>query len=654
MSEACCGPSPAGPAPSQRSGITVPGAGPFLSRHEAWVIGGAGALIALGAGTGATGHAVLSATACVAAILMTGLPPARRALRSIRRRVLDINALMLIAVTGAVVLGEFVEAASVLWLFGIAEALEARSLQRARDAIRALMRVAPTVARVRRGHEERTVPVEDVQVGETVIVRPGDRIPIDGVVVAGLSAVDQAPVTGESRPIEKEAGDLVYAGTINGTGALEVDVTRPAADSTIARIIHLVEAAQARRAPVQAFVDRFARRYTPAVVLLAIVVAVVPPLLAGGEARAWGTWAYRALALLVVACPCALVISTPVALVSALTAAARAGVLIKGGVFLERLGAIRCVAFDKTGTLTSGAVMVTHIHGVDGASADGVLSVAAALEARSEHPIGRAIVDEARGAGVAVALSAGYRALPGLGAEATVAESLAVVGSHRLFEERRLCSPALHERVVDLVGRGATPVLVGHRGTALGVIGLRDELRDGGREVVTALRREGVTRIALLTGDTKVNGDITAAASGVDEVHAELLPEDKVRVVGELRARFGPVAMVGDGINDAPALASADVGVVMGVAGTGVAIETADVALMSDQLDRLPYALRLGRATVRNVRTNIAIALGLKLAFVALAAAGLATLWMAILADTGASLLVTANSLRLLRMGVRS
>jgi len=325
-------------------------------------------------------------------------------------------------------------------------------------------------------------------------------------------------------------------------------------------------------------------------------------------------------------------------------------VLIKGGAFLERLGAIRCVAFDKTGTLTRGDVMVTHVHGVDGTSAHGVLSVAAALESRSEHPIGRAIVHEARGAGVAVATSVAFRALPGFGAEATVDEALAVVGSHRLFEERQLCTPSLHARVEDLVGRGATAVLVGHRGAALGVIGLRDELRDGGRDVVTALRAEGVTRVALLTGDTRINGDLTGASAGLDEVHAELLPEDKVRVVGELRSRYGPVAMVGDGINDAPALASADVGVVMGVAGTGVAIETADVALMSDELHRLPFALRLGRATMRNVRTNIALALGMKLAFVALAAAGFATLWMAVLADTGASLLVTANSLRLLRV----
>jgi Cd2+/Zn2+-exporting ATPase len=640
VSAECCG----APVQAGRAAVTSPAP---RSRRDVWLIAAGGFLVLLGMAAGMSGLSVWSGAACLSAIAVNGVLPARRALRSIRKRALDINALMVIAVLGAVALGEFVEAASVLWLFGIAELLESRSLHRAREAIRSLLTDAPTSARVWRDGAEVVVPVEAVRIGDLVLVRPGDRIPVDGTVSAGVSAVNQAPITGESRPVEKTIDEGVFAGTINGTGALEIVATREASDSTIARIIHLVEQAQARRAPIQTFVDRFARRYTPAVTLLALVVAVTPPLAFGG---AWDVWTYRALALLVVACPCALVISTPVAMVSALTAAARSGVLIKGGAYLERLGAVRCVAFDKTGTLTSGDVTVTDVHAVDGASADGVLSVAAALEARSEHPIGRAIVHQARGAGLAVASSVSFRALPGLGAEATVGEGLAVVGSHRLFEERQLCSPSLHARVTDLVDRGATPVLVGHNGAALGVIALRDELRDGGRDVVTALRAEGVEHVALLTGDTRVNGDLAGEAAGLDEVHAELLPDDKVRVVGELRARHGPVAMVGDGINDAPALASADVGVVMGVAGTGVAIETADVALMADELERLPFALRLGRATVRNVRSNIALALGLKLAFVALAAAGVATLWMAIVADTGASLIVTANSLRLLRV----
>ena len=417
--------------------------------------------------------------------------------------------------------------------------------------------------------------------------------------------------------------------------------------------MHLVEAARRQRAPVQLFVDRFARVYTPAVVLLALVLALVPPLVLGGVggwAQQFGVWSYRALALLVVACPCALVISTPVSVVSALTAAARSGVLIKGGAHLERLAGIRCVAFDKTGTLTHGRVAVTHVLGVEGVSTAGVLSVAAALESRSEHPIGRAIVTEARSAGVAVIAGADFRALPGRGVEATVAEAIAVVGSHRLFEERQLCTPALHERLDQVTGHGATPVLVGHGGSALGVIGLADAVRDEGRDAVAALRAEGVTHVALLTGDTEANARLVATAAGLDEVHAGLLPADKVEQLARLRERFGPVMMVGDGVNDAPALSAADVGVAMGVAGSDVALESADVALMSDELGKLPFALRMARATRLNIRTNVTIALGLKLVFVGLAAAGWATLWMAILADTGASLLVTSNGLRLLRV----
>jgi Cd2+/Zn2+-exporting ATPase len=598
------------------------------------------------------GHRTMALVSCAIAIALTVVDPGRKALRAIRRRVLDINTLMIIAVAGALVLGDYVEAATVIWLFGIAEWLESRSIDRARHAIRALMELTPPTALVRRGAVERPVPLADVVVGDRVIVRPGERIPVDGDVVLGASAVDQAPITGESWPVDKRPGDAVFAGSVNGTGALDVVVQRPADDSTIARIVRLVQEAQQRRAPIQTFVDRFARRYTPAVVGLAVVLAVIPPLITGGLSG-WtheiGVWTYRALALLVVACPCALVISTPVAIVSALTAAAREGVLIKGGAHLERLSAIRSVAFDKTGTLTHGTVTVTEVLAVEGASSHGVLAVAASLESRSEHPIARAIVHQAQVAGVAVAPGAEFRALPGLGAEATVHDAFAVVGSHRLFEERQLCTPALHAHVDDLNGRGTTAVLVSHDGAALGVIGLTDAVRHESRQAVDHLRAEGISRVALLTGDTHATAAAVVAAVGIDEVHAELLPADKVRHVDNLRERFGPVMMVGDGVNDAPALAAADIGVAMGVAGSGVALETADVALMADELEKLPFALRLSRATMRNVRTNVSVALGLKLAFVALAAAGLATLWMAVLADTGASLLVTANSLRLLR-----
>jgi Cd2+/Zn2+-exporting ATPase len=624
---------------------------PWLTREFLMMAAGA---IAIAAGMLLDWFAlpVLSLGSYMTAIALAIGQPIRRAWNAVRGRSLDINTLMVLAVIGAAILAEWAEAAAVVWLFGASQWLESRSVGRARRAIRSLMRLAPDDVLIRRGDEDVRVPTGDVRPGDIVIVRPGDRLAVDGVIVAGESLLDQAPITGESLPVDKRAGDEVYAGSINGTGALDVRATRPASDSTLARIIHLVERAQSRRAPVQSYVDRFARRYTPAVVIAAVLVAVVPPLVSAGvdvAARDFAQWGYRALALLVVACPCALVISTPVSIVSAITGAARKGVLIKGGASLERLAAVRCVAFDKTGTLTHGRVAVTDVLGVEGVSSDGVLSVAAALEARSEHPIGRAIVSHARGAGLFVSPGESFRSFPGLGAEAMVAAAPAVVGSHRLFEERQLCTPALHARVDELHQRGSMPVLVSHGGEPLGVIGLADGLRGGGREVVTQLRAEGVNRVVMLTGDAGANAAGIAHAADVDEAHAELLPGDKVDQLARLRARFGPVAMVGDGVNDAPALAAADVGIAMGAAGTDIALETADVALMSDDLARLPYVLRLGRRTLARVRQNVAIAIGLKLAFVILAATGVATIWMAVLADTGASLIVTANGLRLLR-----
>ena len=610
--------------------------------------------LAMGAGMAAgwLGSTDASVALYIVAIALTISAPARRAWTSLQARALDINALMVLAVIGAAILGEWGEAAAVVWLFGASQWLESRSVGRARRAIRSLMRLAPDEALVRRGDRELRVPTRDIQPGDIVIVRPGERLPADGIIVSGDSTLDQSPVTGESLPIEKSAGDEVYAGTINGTGALEIRATRPASDSTLARIIHLVEQAQSRRAPVQTFVDRFAKRYTPAVVSLAALVAIVPPIVMAGAdagAREFGLWTYRALALLVVACPCALVISTPVSIVSAITGAARRGVLIKGGATLERLAAVRCVAFDKTGTLTHGRVAVTHVVGVDGVSSDGVLTVAAALEARSEHPIGRAIVSRARDLGLTISPGEFFKSLPGLGAEALVASAPAVVGSHRLFESRQLCTPALHERLDELEQRGAMPVLVSHDGAALGVIGVADELRGGGRETVAQLRSAGVSRVVMLTGDTGTNAAAIASDAEVDEAHAELLPGDKVEQLSRLRAAYGAVAMVGDGINDAPALAAADVGIAMGAAGTDVALETADVVLMSDDLSKIPYVIRLGRRTLSRIRQNVALAVGLKLAFVVLAATGVATIWMAVLADTGASLIVTANGLRLLR-----
>ena len=644
MSEACCATCDRPAAPAPRRGVTVAAIAPVVLSGSLIV---AGALLAGGNLTGA-------AIAAYAAAALLCLPtPLRRAGRSIAARRLDINVLMVIAVAGAAALGDWFEAATVVWLFAIAQRLESWSMDRARHAIRALMTLAPARAVVRRDGRDQPVDAAEVVAGDVVIVRPGERIPVDGRVIAGVSAVDQAPVTGESWPAEKGPGDDVFAGTVNGTGALEIGATRPAADSTIARIIHLVEHAQSARAPVQRFVDRFAARYTPAVVLLALAVAVVMPFASAGAAgwsAAFPVWGYRALTLLVVACPCALVISTPVSVVAALTAAARAGVLVKGGAHLEALGQVRCVVFDKTGTLTDARVSIAEITPVNGHSPDGVLAVAASLEARSEHPIGRAIVDRATAAGLDVVPGEGFRALPGLGAEATVDAAPAVVGSHRLFEERALCTPALHAEVQGIEGRGGSAVLVSHAGEPLGVIAFSDSIRDEGRHIVDDLRREGIRHIALVTGDRAPSAAAIRTDAGLDEAHGDLLPEDKVAHVKRLRDLHGPVAMVGDGVNDAPALAAADVGIAMGAVGTDVALESADVALLADDLAKLPYAVRLGRETIGNIRANVAIALGLKLAFVGLAIGGVATLWMAVLADTGASLFVTANSLRLLRV----
>lgn len=488
--------------------------------------------------------------------------------------------------------------------------------------------------------------VEAVTVGDVIVVRPGEKIPLDGCVVAGESHVNQSPVTGESLPVEKTPGAEVFAGTINGRGALDVEVTRLHRDSTLARIVHLVERAQAQRAPSQTFVDRFARVYTPAVLALAVLVATVVPFVLGG---AWSDWIYRALVLLVISCPCALVISTPVSIVSALAAAARKGVLIKGGARLERLAAVRCVAFDKTGTLTHGRLRVVDVTAANGGGAPEVLRLAAALESRSEHPIGRAIVERAEQDRLAFAAPEGFQALPGLGAEGYVGGQHVVVGSHRLFDERGLCSPEVHVQLESLAAAGGSAVLVARGPETVGVISVADEPRESARAVVEMVRQQGIEHVVLLTGDHEAAARDLAASLAITDFRASLLPEDKVSAVEELRRRYGALAMVGDGVNDAPALATADVGIAMGVAGTDAALETADVALMADELAKIPFAIRLSRAAARNIRMNIALSLGLKAAFLVLAFAGAATLWMAVVADMGASLIVIANALRLLR-----
>jgi len=602
----------------------------------------AGGALGLGAAASSLNQPVAASVLWVAGAIAGGIFPARRALTAIRSRTIDINVLMVIAVAGALAIGELLEAVSVVFLFAAAQWLEVRTLERARQAIRALIDLTPRQAVVRRAAAERLVPIDEVTRGDELIVRPGDKVPVDGVVAAGHSDVNEAPITGESLPVDKAPGDEVYAGSINGRGALDIRVTRLGRDTRLARIIHLVEDAQTRRAPVQTFVDRFARIYTPIVIAFALAIAVVPPL-AGADSA---VWLYRALVLLVIACPCALVISTPVSIVAALSAAARNGVLIKGGAFLERLSQVRTIAFDKTGTLTSGQLSVAAVTPFDGACAADVLRYAASVEQRSEHPLARAIVDHARREDARLAAVSAFRTYPGLGADGLVNDSRVVVGNEAML--RRSQVPLPDPAAAATAGDGAQ-VFVAVDGRAIGAIRVSDRPRGAARDALDLLRAQGVRRIVMLTGDRVESARPVAEALGVDEHHAALLPHEKHARVRALRTDHGAVMMVGDGVNDAPALAAADIGVAMGAAGSDLALETADVALMSDELLKLPYALRLARATVRNVKTNVVVSLALKAAFLVMAVTGSATLWMAVLADTGASLIVVANALRLLR-----
>ena len=611
----------------------------LLAASAAWY---AGALIFAWAGSSS-----LAINACYAASMACSLPlTARKAWLALKQASLDIHLLMLLAAAGAIIIGEWAEGAAVVFLFAVAQMLEAYTIERARRAVGALIELAPTdVLRREHGHERR-VPVDSVSPGDVVVVKPGEKVALDGVIVEGVSALNQAPVTGESLPVDRGPGDEVYAGSINGYGALDIRVTRLRRDTRLARIIHLVEQAQAQRAPSQTFIERFSRGYTPLVIGLAVWLCVMGPTFIGGEPR---TWFYRALVLLVVSCPCALVISTPVSIVAALAGAAKKGVLIKGGAHLERTAVVRCVAFDKTGTLTRGVPEVVDVLALDGVPRDTILALAASVEQRSEHPIAAAIVEYARGKGLAFRPAANVTAIAGRGAEGQVDGSAVLLGNHRLFEERELCHPSVHERIETCSARGWTPVLVARNGEPVGLIAVADQPRPTSRDIVATLKAHGIEKVVMLTGDSTGTAKAIAAELGLDDFRAELMPEDKVAAIADLRSQYGTVAMVGDGINDAPALAAADVGIVMGAAGSDAALETADVALMADELVKVPYALRLSRAALTNIKVNLTIALGLKAAFLVAAMTGYATLWMAVLADTGASVIVVANAVRLLR-----
>ncbi|MFH1682024.1 MAG: heavy metal translocating P-type ATPase [Candidatus Eisenbacteria bacterium] len=574
---------------------------------------------------------------------------APRAVRAARRVRADMNLLMMIAVIGAMAIGEWFEAAAVTFLFSLALLLESWSVERARRAIRALLEITPGAANVLDPETGRVepMPVEAVRVGATVLVRPGDRIPLDGVLTRGTTSVNQAPITGESLPVAKSEGDEVFAGTINGEGAIEFRSTKEAKDTTVARIIRMVEEARARRAPSEQWVERFARIYTPAMMGLSLFVALFPPLFFGGE---WSRSIYQALVLLVIACPCALVISTPVSVVAALASSAKHGVLVKGGRFLEVVARLRALAIDKTGTLTEGRPAVSAVVPAKGHTEKELLEIVAAIEARSEHPLARAVVRHAESLGIRPAPAEEYRAVRGKGAGAVLGGRPVWVGSHRYLEERGHEDAEVREKLASLGAGGSSVIVAGTDDHVCGFIALADSVRPRAREAIAALRAAGIRPIVMLTGDNRGTAEAVGRETGVDDVRAELLPEDKLGAVEDLVREHGTVGMLGDGVNDAPAMARASVGIAMGAAGSDAAIETADVALMSDDLLRLPWLVRHSRRMLSIVKQNVAASIAVKGAFVALTFAGYPSLWAAIGADMGISLLVVFNALRLLRV----
>ena len=597
---------------------------------------------AAGAG-GAPPAAIALYTLGIVAGVWYVLPKAWRAAVGLRP---DMNLLMTIAVIGAAAIGQWFEAVTVAFLFSLSLLLESWSVGRARRAIAALMDLTPVVARLREPDGcEREVPPDQVMVGACFTVRPGEKIPLDGLVVRGASHVNQAPITGESAAVAKAAGDEVFAGTINGDGSLEIECTKPASDTTLANIIRMVGEAQSRRAPSERWVERFARVYTPIVMGLAAAVLLVPPLLLGGL---WSDWLYRALVLLVIACPCALVISTPVSIVAALAAAARNGVLIKGGVHVEAPAHLQAIAIDKTGTLTRGEPTLVDVMPMNQHDDNELLQRVAALESHSNHPLARAIIAAAHERGVDIPQAVDFEVIQGKGATGRINGKQYWLGSHRYLEERNQETPAVHQQLEAMQQAGRTVVVIGNDRHVCGFVTLADDLRPRTAESLQALRELGIAPLVMLTGDNHGTAQAIADAAGIDEVLAELLPEDKVAAVDSLTARYGRVAMVGEGVNDAPALARATLGIAMGAAGSDAAIETADIALMSDDLSKLPWLVRHSRRTLAIIRQNITFALTVKAAFVILMFAGFASLWAAIAADMGASLLVIFNGLRLL------
>lgn len=571
----------------------------------------------------------------------------RKAWRSLVSLRPDMNLLMSVAVIGAVLIGEWFEGATVAFLFSFSLLLESWSVSRARRAIASLMDLSPPTAHLMNEVGElNDVDPADVPIGSIVVVRPGEKIPLDGKVLSGTSGVNQAPITGESMPVEKEPGHEVFAGTVNGDGLLEIETTKAASDTTLARIIKMVGDAGSKRAPSEKWVEKFAAVYTPIVMIFALLMLLIPPLVFGAE---WADWLYRSLVLLVIACPCALVISTPVSVVASLAAAARNGVLIKGGVFVELPAKLKAIAMDKTGTLTLGEPSVIEVVPFNGHDEAELLTRAGALEMNSNHPLARAIVKETKERGVRIPVTERFEIIQGKGATGLVNGKMYWLGSHRYLEEREQETPEVHKQLEAMQEAGRTVVVVGNDEHVCGFITLADAIRKETRDALAQLHDAGVEKLVMLTGDNEGTAKAIAKEAGIDEVHAELLPQDKVAVVEELVKQHEFVAMIGDGVNDAPALARASLGLAMGAAGSDAAIETADIALMSDDLSKLPWLINHSRRTLSIIRQNIAFSLAVKVLFVALTFAGFASLWAAIAADMGASLLVIGNGLRLLK-----
>lgn len=592
-------------------------------------------------------HAVLYISLYVSTMILGGWGNFRKAFQALKRASFNMSVLMSIAIGGAVIIGQYEEGAFVAFLYSISEMLEAWTMEKARRSIRDLIKAAPKTAVIRRNGEEVSLPVDNIEVGDLMVIRPGEKLAMDGIVINGKSAVNQAAITGESIPAEKIPGDEVYAGTLNTYGVLEVKVTKLAKDSTIAKIINMVEEAQSKRATSQAFVEKFAAFYTPIVIILAVGIIVIPPLFFD---YAWMPWFYRGLSLLVVSCPCALVVSTPVAIVSAISSAARQGVLIKGGIYLEEMATVKAIAFDKTGTLTIGSPVITDILPLS-VSEEQLLVIAASLENRSEHPLAAAILKAAKDRSLKLLPVDEFQAIMGSGVQGIVDDQIVYVGNNYYFEQLKISTSKVDRTIKKLQEQGKTVMLIGTNRGVMGLIAVADELRKITPQVINELRHAGIKHTIMLTGDNAATAGAIAYHAGVDEFKAELLPGDKVRALEQVLTKYGKTVMVGDGINDSPALARATVGIAMGGAGTDTALEVADIALMTDDLTKVPYIIRLSRKTFNIIRQNIGFALAIKVIAVLAVFPGWLTLWLAIIADTGATVLVTLNSLRL--QGIR-